>query len=250
MTGRLAIIPARGGSKRLARKNLLPFCGWPMLAHTVEAALTSGCFERVLVSTEDKEIAGVARTAGAEVFKRSPELADDTATVTDVCLDVLSNEERAGRVYDVFACLYATAPLRRAEDIAAVLALLDSNSTNFAMAVVRWALPPHQALRMGADGMLTPMWPELVELRASEVGPLVVDNGSTYAARIDAFRKEKTFYGTGLRGHVMPRERSVDIDTREDYELACWYAEQISGIRHQASRNRDRASDSDDLPET
>jgi CMP-N-acetylneuraminic acid synthetase len=231
MTRRLAIIPARGGSKRLPRKNLLPFRGRPMLAHTVEAAFTSRCFERVLVSTEDQEIAGVAQAAGAEVLKRSPELAADTATVTDVCLDVLAKEEQAGRVYDVFACLYATAPLRRAEDVAAVLALLDSNSTNFAMAVVRWALPPYQALRIGEDRTLTPMWPELVELRASEVGPLVVDNGSTYAAKIEAFWKQKTFYGTGLRGHVMPRERSVDIDERQDYELACWYAEQISDVR-------------------
>jgi CMP-N-acetylneuraminic acid synthetase len=231
MTRRLAIIPARAGSKRLPRKNLLPFRGRPMLAYTVEAASTSGCFERVLVSTEDDEIAGVARSIGAEVFKRSPDLATDAARVTDVCLDVLTKEEQAGREYDAFACLYATAPLRRSQDIVAVLALLDSKATNFAMAVVPYALPPHQALRVATDGTLTPMWPELVELRATEVVPLVVDNGSTYAAKIEAFRKEKTFYGSGLRGHVMPRERSVDIDTREDYELACWYAERISGIR-------------------
>jgi pseudaminic acid cytidylyltransferase len=228
MTRRLAIIPARARSKRLPHKNLLPFRGRPMLTHTVEAALTSRCFDRVLVSTEDDEIASVARTAGAEILERSCELASDTARVTDVCLDVLAREERAGRDYDVFACLYATAPLRGAKDIAAVLALLDSNSTNFAMAVVSYALPPHQALRVAEDGTLSPMWPELIELRASDVGPLVVDNGSTYAAKVAAFRAQKSFYGPGLRGHLMPRERSVDIDERDDYELAGWYAEKLA----------------------
>src|SRR5271166_3733807 len=227
MTRRLAIIPARAGSKRLPRKNLLPLRGRPMLAYTVEAALTSQCFDRVLVSTEDEEIAGVAQEAGAEIDRRSSELATDAATVADVCLDVLAKEEHAGRTYDMFACLYATAPLRRAQDIAAVLALLDSHNVNFAMAVVSWALPPYQALRLARDGTLTPMWPELIELRASEVGPLVVDNGSTYAARVAPFRAQKSFYGPGLRGHVMLGERSVDIDERHDYELACWYAEKL-----------------------
>jgi pseudaminic acid cytidylyltransferase len=228
MTRRLAIIPARGGSKRLPRKNLLPFRGRPMLAHTIEAALTCRCFERVLVSTDDEEIADVARSAGAQVSNRSPDLATDRAGVTDVCLDVLAREEQAGRVCDAFACLYATAPLRRAEDIAAVLALLDSKGANFAMAVVSYALPAHQALRVADDGTLTPMWPGLVELRASEVGPLVVDNGSTYAANVAAFRTHKSFYGPGLRGYVMPRERSIDIDEQHDYELACWYGEKLA----------------------
>src|SRR5436190_22860631 len=228
MTRRLAIIPARGGSKRLPRKNVLPFRGRPMLAHTVEAALMSRCFERVLVSSEDEEIAAVAQGAGAEIFRRSAELASDTARVTDVCLDVLAQEEHAGRLYEIFACLHATAPLRRAEDIAAVLALLDSNSTDFAMAVVTYALAPHQALHVEKDGTLIPMWPDLIDLRASEIGQLVVDNGSTYAARVAAFRQQKTFYGSGLRGHVMPRERSVDIDERHDYDLARWYAEKLA----------------------
>src|SRR6266849_842542 len=139
MTKRLAIIPARAGSKRLPRKNLLPFRGRPMLAYTIEAARDSRCFDRVVVSTEDDEIAGVARTAGAAVFKRSPELATDTARVTDVCLDVLAGEERAGRSYDVFACLHATAPLRRAEDIVAVVSLIECGA-EFAMAVTTYAV--------------------------------------------------------------------------------------------------------------
>jgi CMP-N-acetylneuraminic acid synthetase len=223
---RLAIIPARGGSKRLPRKNVLPFRGRPMIAHTIEAALASRCFERVLVSTEDDEIAGAAREAGAEVHERAAELASDAAGVTEVCLDVLVAEERAGRAYEAFACLYATAPLRRADDIVAVTALVDSGC-DFAMAVTTYAVAPHQALRVAEDGTLSAMWPELVERRASEIGTLVVDNGSTYAARVAAFRRHRSFYGPRLRGHLMPRERSVDIDERQDYELACLYAERL-----------------------
>jgi len=201
-----------------------------MIVHTLEAAARCGCFDRIVVSTEDDEIAGVARGAGAQVHARSARLAGDEATVVDVCLEVLDAEEREGRAYGTFACLYATAPLRRAEDIAAVVGSID-DSHAFALAATQYALPPHQALRVTAQGILVPMWPELVGLRASEIGPLVVDNGSTYAARVADFRRVRSFYGPGLRGHVMPRERSVDIDEPADYDLACWYAERTGPER-------------------
>jgi pseudaminic acid cytidylyltransferase len=228
MTRRLAIIPARGGSKRLPRKNILPFLGRPIIAHTIEAATMSGCFTRILVSTEDAEIADAARAAGAEIHQRDPSLATDAATLIDVCLDILASEERQGRTYDSFSCLYATAPLRRADDVAAVVALVDRTDTDFALAVTTYPLPPHQALRMEDGGVLSPKWPELVNLRADKIGRLVVDNGSTYAARVSAFRAHRSFYGPRLAGHVMPRERSVDIDEQSDYDLACWYAERSS----------------------
>jgi CMP-N-acetylneuraminic acid synthetase len=228
MTSRLAIIPARGGSKRLPRKNILPFLGRPIIAHTIDAAAASGCFTHILVSTEDAEIADVARAAGADVHLRDLSLATDAATLTEVCLDILDNEERAGRGYDTFACLYATAPLRRADDIAAVIALAERADTDFALAVTTYSLPPHQALRIAEDGALAPMWPDLVDLRADKVGRLVVDNGSTNAAKVSAFRTHRSFYGPRLAGHVMPRERSVDIDEQSDYDLACWYGARVS----------------------
>ena len=228
MNRRIAIIPARGGSKRLPRKNLLPFLGRPMIAHTIEQALRAGCFDRVLVSTEDDEIAAVARAARADIHVREAELATDAARVVDVCIAVLDSEALAGRTYEVFACFYPTAPLRRAEDIRAVMALIDGEGAAFAMAVTTFPIAPHQALRVQQDGTLTPMWPELVERRASELDPLVVDNGSTYAAKVGAFRRHRSFYGPLLRGHVMPRERSVDIDEQSDYDLACWYAERLT----------------------
>jgi CMP-N-acetylneuraminic acid synthetase len=223
----VALIPARGGSKRLPRKNLTNFFGRPIIAYTIEAALGSGCFECVVVSTEDAEIAEVAREWGAMVDRRPPALATDVARVVDVCLDFLDRERDAARKWRRMVCLYATAPLRTAADIRATLELLEPDVCAFAMAVTAYDLPPHQALKLGAVGGLTPMWPDLIGRRVSEVPPLRVDNGSTYAVEIEAFRRHRTFYGPGLRGHDMPRARSIDIDTDDDLEMAVWHAQRL-----------------------
>jgi N-acylneuraminate cytidylyltransferase len=120
--------------------------------------------------------------------------------------------------------LYATAPLRTADDIGATVALLAPEACDFALAVSEYDSPPHQALALNDDHRVTPKWPDLVERRADEIGPLVVDNGSTYAVDVSAFREHQSFYGPGLRGHLMPRERSVDIDTPLDFDLALFFA--------------------------
>jgi len=225
----LAVIPARGGSRRLPRKNVLDFLGRPMIQWTIEAARGSGCFGRVVVSTEDAEIAAAAGAAGAEVMARPAALAGHQATVAQVCLDVLERLEREGAAMpDLLCCLYATAPLRGAGDIRAVAALVEPGVWDFALAVTDYSHPPHQALRITPGGALAPMWPELVTLREEAVGPLCVDNGSTYAAHVPALRRHGHFYGPGLRGHRMPRERSVDIDVAADLELARCYAERAS----------------------
>lgn len=221
----VSIIPARGGSKRLPRKNIADFLGQPIIAYTVQAALESALFERVLVSTEDPEIADVAHRYGAEVVVRPVELAGDDAKVNDVCAHLLDREEAEGKIYDVFACFMATAPMRNAEDIRKVFQLIEPGRCEFAMAVTHYDLSPRQALIKGLNGELTPMWPELVNMRSQELPELVVDNGSTYVAMVSAFKKFHTFYGPSLRGYVMPRERSVDINNLTDLELARYLAQ-------------------------
>lgn len=216
----VCIIPARGGSKRLPRKNIAEFLGRPILAHSVDAARASGVFERVVVSTEDAEIEAVARKAGADVHERATKLASDTARLTDVCMEFLDEEDAAGRKWDFFACLLATAPMRSADDVKRTRALIEPGMCDFAMAVTTYPLPPLQALRTTEFGFLNPMWPEWIDVRSQEAPSLFVDNGSTYFALVPAFRKERTFYGTRLRGHVMPRSRSIDIDEPYDLELA------------------------------
>ncbi|WP_035054064.1 acylneuraminate cytidylyltransferase family protein [Andreprevotia chitinilytica] len=216
----IAIIPARGGSKRLPRKNILDFQGRPMLAYTVAAALETGLFEQVIVSTEDDEIAAVAHAAGAQVDRRSPDLATDKSTVAEVCAELLQREAHAGRHYDGLCCCYATAPLRTAADIAATVGLIQPGQCEFAVAVTTFSHYPHQALRQDAQGGLAPMWPEAAGLRSEVIGTLLAGNGSTYAVTVEAFLRDRDFYGPGMRGYRMPFHRSIDIDTREDFELA------------------------------
>ena len=220
MTCCVALIPARGGSKRLPRKNIIDFLGRPIIEYTIEAAHRSGCFNRIVVSTEDQEIATLASEYGAEVAERSMALAGDSASVIEVCLDFLARQEASGKLPDHLAVLYPTAPLRSDNDVKAVMSKLEPGVCDFAMAVTRYDLPPHQALKFGPDDTLQPMWPELVARRSSDLPQLCVDNGSTYAVTTEAFREHRTFYGPTLRGFEMPRERSIDIDTPLDLELA------------------------------
>jgi CMP-N-acetylneuraminic acid synthetase len=216
----IAVIPARGGSKRLPRKNVLPFFGHPIIAHTIRAALQARCFDRVVVSTEDEEIAEVSRRYGADIDARPAELADDRAGVVDVCVELLTRDAAVGRTYAALCALYATAPLRGADDIRATMALLEPGRCEFALAVTEYDLPPYRALRRTDNGSLVPMWPELAFAKSQDVPQLVVNNASTYAVSVPAFLKHRTFTGPGARGHVMPRGRSTDIDVAQDLEEA------------------------------
>ena len=222
---RIAIIPARGGSKRLARKNVIMFRGRPMLCWTIEAALKANLFKRVIVSTEDKEISEIAIESGAEVDYRDAYLAEDSIKVVDVCLNFLDKEESCSRTYDIMCCLYATAPMRTEIDIRATVDLVESGQSDFAVAVTNFDLPPYQAMRILNGHKLSAMWPQSFNMRESEIGKLVVDNGSTYVARVLPFRQLGDFFGSSsITGHLMPRSRSVDIDSVEDLRMLELYS--------------------------
>jgi len=217
---RIAIIPARGGSKRLPKKNVIDFYGKPIIAYSILAALKTNLFEQVVVSTEDKTIAKISRNYGAHVAIRPDNLATDSAKVVDVCLHFLEEEAKHGRNYDILCCLYATAPLRNEKDIRSTVALVENSDADFAMAVTEYHFPPHQALKTNHAGFLEPMWPTWNSKKSQEVPPLLVDNGSTYVVSVPEFCRTRSFYGSSLRGYVMPRTRSVDIDTKEDLQIA------------------------------
>jgi CMP-N-acetylneuraminic acid synthetase len=227
----LAVIPARGGSKRLPRKNVIDFFGRPILAHTIAAARAAGIFERILVSTEDAEILRLAQEYRAEVDARPAALGRDEATVTDVCLELLGRHAAQGDSYNTLTVLYATAPLRSAEDIRATHALLEPGHCDFAMAVTEFQQPVHQALKSDADGRLTPVFPDVASRRADVANRFVAGNGSTYSVNVSAFLRVRDFYGQPLCGHIMPLERSVDIDTAADLDLARYYGNQL-GLHH------------------
>ena len=220
---RLAIIPARGASKRFPRKNIAPFFGHPIISYTIRASIETGCFNKVIVSTDDNEIESVGLRYGASVDRRPIALGADTATVREVCLDFLRRQRQRGIEWDILCCLYATAALRTSDDIRQVLSLIEPGTCEFAMAVSRADRHIHQALTRLSDDFLKPKWNNLVERRSQETDEHWFSNGTTYAVWVPAFEAAGSFYGPSLRGHFMPRERAIDIDHPEDLELAKFY---------------------------
>jgi CMP-N-acetylneuraminic acid synthetase len=223
----LAVIPARGGSKRLPRKNIVDFFGKPILAYSIQAARTAKIFDRILVSTDDDEIALAARRFRAEVDRRPLALGGDNKTVVEVCIELLERLTAKNEKFDTLTVLYSTAPLRNALDIKKTHALLQPGRCDYAMAATEFLQPVHQAMLLKADGVVEPVFSGLVNKRASDVGRYVVGNGSTYCAMVPAFLRDRSFTGGRMRAHLMPLERSVDIDTADDLELAWYYGRRL-----------------------
>ena len=219
MARNIAIIPARGGSKRLPRKNILPINNQPLISYPIKAALECGLFEEVIVSTEDDEISNIAARYGAKVVSRPAKLAQDRSTVVDVCSHLLGLAEYAA--VDNFCCLYATAFQVKPNDlIDSFLLLNEAPKADYVMGVSSYNYHPVQAL-VTKDGFLQSMWSEYNQMQSQQYPEMVVSNGTLYWARVDSFRHDKTFYGAKLKGYLL---HSIDIDTQEDYELAISYA--------------------------
>ena len=218
----IAIIPARGGSQRVPRKNVLPLLGRPMICHSIKAAWDSGIFERVIVSTEDDEIAQIAENCGAEVFARPEELATSEVGVDPVILHVLETLKIKGDLSDYFCCLYATAAFVRSDDLVASRELLRDDSM-VVMGVSEYNLRVCQAL-IEENGFLKIMWPEYSGLQSQGQPHFVASNGTLYWSGCEAFLKNKTFYTDKLKGYLIPKNRHVDIDDPDDYKLACLLA--------------------------
>lgn len=213
----VALIPARGGSKRLPRKNILQMAGLPMLAWPIRAAQESGMFDRICVSTEDAEIAEVARRYGAEVIERPFDIAQDRSTVVQVCLHALETQPDI----ELLCCIYATACLLRPQTLVASRALLDAApAADFVMGVSEYEHPPVQALKADEQGFLSYMWPEWRGVQSQFQPHLVVSNGTLYWARAEALQRERSFYGSRLKGFAVPADEVADIDTIQDLECA------------------------------
>ena len=218
---RIALIPARGGSKRLPKKNILPLHGRPLVSWTIHSALTSELFERVVVSTDDDEIAEIAMNDGATVLFRPVVLGSDQATVAEVCryhlLEYAENEENFTHLY----CLYPTAPLRSSADLCCISNIFtEHHDAKAVVAVTQFSHYPHQALYQGPDGCLAPYWPELSELRASSLPSFWAGNGSTYAILTDEFLRINGFFPeSGVYPYKMNTIKSIDVDTIDDFKL-------------------------------
>ncbi len=224
MTGsstNVAIIPARGGSKRIPRKNIKPFAGQPMISYSIQAAIKSNLFDRVLVSTDSEEIAAVAKEYGAEVpFIRPPDLSDDQTATAPVIAHTLNWLSQAGTPATYACCIYATAPFVRAQDIISGLDVLKNNHAATAFTVTSFPFPIFRALKIGAAGTLEMLWPEHKLTRSQDLPETFHDAGQFYWLDVARFMKAPELYGADSRPIILPRYLVQDIDTPEDWETA------------------------------
>jgi len=222
MTSILGLIPARGGSKGIPRKNLREVAGKPLLAWTIAAAKRSALVSRLIVSTDDPEIAAVARACGAEVpFLRPAALATDAATSAAVAEHALAWLAQEGKPEPEFLLqLQPTSPLRLPEDIAAAAEMLKSSAAPAVVSVCPCGHPPHWLKRLGPGGKLLPLQPGEQPARRQDAEQAYELNGAIYLIRTAVFHVEKTYFPRGVVGYVMPRDRSLDIDTPWDLRLA------------------------------
>ncbi len=226
----LALIPAKEGSTRLPRKNILPLAGKTMLERTITTANRCGVFDRIFVSTESDDVARIAGAAGVPpAFMRPPELSRDPAGVVEVCLHALEEFERLGETYDTLVILLPTSPFRKTEDVMSSIHAYSESGVDFLMSVVREVHSPLSSLVLD-DGQLKPLHPEwLNQTGARSLGKrlpcLVRANGAVTIVNVSSFKHERTYYTYPLGAYEMPIERSLDIDTPLEFEFAQFLAQ-------------------------
>lgn len=220
---RVAIIPARGGSKRIPRKNIKDFCGKPMIAWSIEAAKASHCFDKVIVSTDDQEIATIAQQWGAEVpFMRPEHLSDDyTGTIPVIRHAIEWLQQHEGKV-DYACCIYATAPFLSVKDLQTGWGMINGSGYDYAFSVTSYAFPIQRAIRITAQGNMEMFNPEHFMTRSQDLEESWHDAGQFYWGTAAAWLAEKVFFAKGSVPVKLPRYRVQDIDNSEDWERAEW----------------------------
>ncbi|MDR7896839.1 pseudaminic acid cytidylyltransferase [Thermosynechococcus sp. JY1334] len=217
---KVAIIPARGGSKRIPRKNIRNFCGKPMIAYAIAIAQDSCLFDRIVVSTEDPEIATVASQWGAEVpFVRPASLADDYTGTTQVIAHGIQVLQEQGCHPELVCCIYPAVPLLQADDLKAALNILLSSNAPYVFPVTSFPSSIQRALRRHPSGQMEPFYPEYEQERTQDLEPAYYDAGQFYWGRTQAWLADISIHQQGI-GLVIPQWRVVDIDTLEDWQRA------------------------------
>lgn len=217
----IAIIPARGGSKRIERKNVKLFAGNPIIAYSIRAALKAGCFDEVMVSTDDEEIAEVARRYGAKVpFMRSEATSDDYATTADVIREVLDQYRKSGREFDALACIYATAPFVTGSRLAEAAAILREGRAEAAFTCVEYSYPIQRCLVIDKVGRIGMKFPEYAASRSQDLQRTYHDAGQFYFSTVASFEKSGSLWGPDTVPIILPETEVQDLDTPTDWALA------------------------------
>ena len=217
----IAIIPARGGSKRIPRKNIKPFCGVPLLARTVGLLQSTDLFARIIVSTDDREIAEIALAAGAEVpFMREAGLADDHTGTTAVIRDTIQRIEAVGWQCELVCCVYPAAVLASPETLAKCSRLAATGTYDYVLPVAPFRYPVQRGLRLSEDHTCEMLWPANFTRRSQDLEPVYHDAGQFYFGIRAAWLNERPFFGEKSRGVVVPHTQVQDIDTLDDWDRA------------------------------
>lgn len=217
----ICIIPARGGSKRIPRKNVKDFLGKPIIAYSIEAASMSEVFDEVMVSTDDKEIAEVALKYGAKVpFLRSEETSNDFATTSDVINEVIEWYRQNGQEFDIICCIYATAPFVTPKKLNKAIDMLKDRDFDSAFTCTAFSYPVLRGLIIDDKGRITMNWPEYRNSRSQDLPQFYHDAGQFYFATTEAFRKANGFWGENTAPIVVSELEVQDLDTPTDWALA------------------------------
>lgn len=227
--GTVAIITARGGSKRLPGKNVLPLAGVPLLAWSVNAAVAYGDFAHIIISSDSDQYCDLALAHGAtRAIKRSVELSSDSATSFDVVSDVLERERQAGRDWTQFVLLQPTSPFRNAQDISQAMSLFDSRRPEAVVSVCETECPVEWTGRLDPDLGMSEFTAYAKSNRRTQDLPRSYRlNGAIYCLNVEAFETQRTFVPTGALAYAMPRSRSIDVDTEEDFAIAQFLASRM-----------------------
>lgn len=217
----LAIIPARGGSKRIPRKNIRNFLGKPIIAYSIETAIESGLFEQVMVSTDDEEIAEVAVQYGASVpFMRSAENSDDFSGTADVLLEVMDQYQSLEKSFTSGCCIYPTAPFVTGKKLMKSFALFQKNQYDTLFPVVEFSSPIQRALKVNQEGKVQMFWPENMQKRSQDLETAYHDAGQFYYFRPEKLSKQKQVWTDNSGVVVYPETEVQDIDNEEDWKMA------------------------------
>jgi N-acylneuraminate cytidylyltransferase len=216
----LAVITARGGSKRIPRKNIKEFLGFPIIKYSIEAALGTSCFDEVMVSTDDKEIAEVSISFGAKApFFRSEATSNDYAMTADVIQEVIIEYKKRGMCFDYCCCIYPTAPFVTPQRLLEGYDLLRERNADSVIPVARFSYPIQRAFKI-ENGRLAMMWPENISARSQDLEPTFHDCGQFYWLEVKSFLRQKSLYAENTIPLEIPEHEAQDIDTEEDWKIA------------------------------
>ncbi len=217
----IAIIPARGGSKRIPRKNVREFCGQPIIKYSIDTAIASGLFDTIMVSTDDSEIAEISRSLGAEVpFMRTSKNADDQSTLTDVLREVLLEYDGRGKDFVYFCCILPTAPFLSVSTLRQGFNVLQATNADSVIPVVRFSYPIQRALKIESDGRLHMFNPENYSARSQDLEPAYHDCGQFYWMKTKSLIEQMRAFAKHTVAIVLPESEVQDIDEEEDWKLA------------------------------